>query len=94
MWCARWEGCSFELASGLLELASVALGMDTACRDVHERFATTISSGVVGVPFARELRSDTRCTWATSTMASRSAGQPSTGRGSSASRRSRYYCGP
>ena len=35
------------------DLRAVALSMNTVCREVHERFATTISSGAVGVPAAQ-----------------------------------------
>jgi hypothetical protein len=36
-------------------LGPVAVLMNSACREVHERFATTISSGAIGVPAARGL---------------------------------------
>lgn len=60
-WSTAW-GVTSAMA-GLLaragtrgdELSAVALRMNTFCRDVHERFATTISSGAIGVPAAQVL---------------------------------------
>lgn len=60
-WSTAW-GVTSAMA-GLLagagirgdDLSAVAMTMNTVCREVHERFATTISSGAVGVPAAQVL---------------------------------------
>jgi hypothetical protein len=36
-------------------LGAVATAMNCACREVHERFAATVSSGALGIPGARQL---------------------------------------
>jgi len=63
-WSTAWGVTS--AMSGLLahagkrhdELAAVSHLMNGACRQVHETFATTVSSGAIGVPTALELLAD------------------------------------
>lgn len=63
-WSTAW-GVTSAMA-GLLaqagqradDLSAIAAVMNAACRGVHERFATTISCGAVGVPAAQLLLAD------------------------------------
>ncbi|WP_405180048.1 hypothetical protein OG225_01225 [Nocardia sp. NBC_01377] len=58
-WSTGW-GISSAMAgllaeAGMDRLGRIAREMHDSCRTVHETFATTVSSGVVGIPAARRM---------------------------------------